>query len=101
MTRHMKTCARKSTPDVEQMLLSGSQECMLVIFFKFDSKKFKELIVASIIKHDLPFRYIEYEGIRESMQYLRPGVQLISRNTVKADLCKKYASEKIKSLKLC
>jgi hypothetical protein len=96
MTRHMNKCARKDTPDVGQMLLSASQGGMSVVSSKFDPKKFRELIVASIIKHDLPFRYVEYEGVRESMQYLRPGVQLISRNTVKADLCKMYANEKQK-----
>jgi hypothetical protein len=64
---------------------------MSVISSKFDPKNFRELIVTSIIKHDLPFRYIEYKGVRESMQYLRPSVQLISRNTIKAYLCKMYA----------
>jgi hypothetical protein len=78
------------------MLLSGSQGGMSVIFFKFDHKKIRELIVASIIKHDLLFCYVEYEGVRESMHYLRPGIQLISKNTVKTDLCKMYASEKQK-----
>jgi hypothetical protein len=94
MTRHIKACARKDTPDIGQMLLFGSQGGISIISFKFDPKKFRELIVALIIKHDLPFRYVEYEGVRESMQYLCPNVQLISRNTVKADLCKMYASEK-------
>jgi hypothetical protein len=103
MTRHMNKCARKDTPDVGQMLLSASQGGMSAISSKFDPKKFRELIVASIINHDLPFRYVEYEGVRESMQYLRPSVQLISRNTVKVDLCKIYASEKqkIKAMLSC
>jgi hypothetical protein len=96
MTRHMNKYARKSTPGVGQMLLSRSQGGMSVISFTFDLKKIRELIVASIIKHDLPFRYVEYEGVRESMHYLCPGVQLISRNTIKAGLCKLYASEKQK-----
>jgi hypothetical protein len=74
MSQHMNKCARKDTPDIGQMLLSASQGGMSVVSSKFDPKKFRELIVASIIKHDLPFRYVEYEGVRESMQYLRPGV---------------------------
>ena len=96
MTRHIKVCSRKGTPDVGQMLLSGSQGGMSEISFKFDPKKFKELVVALIIKHDLPFQYVEYDGVRKSMQYLRNGVQLISRNIVKADLIKLCASEKQK-----
>ena len=55
------------TPNVGQMLLSRSQGGMSVISFKFDPKKFRELIVVSIIKHDLPFRYVEYESVRKLM----------------------------------
>jgi hypothetical protein len=85
MTWHMKTCDRKDTPDIGQMLLFGSQGGMPVISSKFDPKKFRDLVVALIIKHDLLFRYVEYECVRESMSYLRNGVQLISKNTVKVD----------------
>ena len=96
MTRYMKVCSRKGTPDVGQMILSKSQGGMSAISSKLDLKKFRELVVTSIIKHDLPFRYVEYEGVRELMQYLHNGVQLIFRNTVKVDLIKMYASEKQK-----
>ena len=73
---------------------------MSVSSSQFDPKRFKELVVASVIKHDLPFRFVECEGVREAMQYLRSGVQLISRNTVKADLIKMHVREK-KRLNLC
>ena len=42
------------------------------------------------------FDMFEYEGVRELMQYLRSGVQLISRNTVNVDLSKTYVSKKQK-----
>jgi hypothetical protein len=51
-------------------------------------------VVISIIKHDLPFSYIEYEGVRDTHQYLRGDVSFIYRNTVKADLVKMYLREK-------
>lgn len=51
---------------------------MSVSSSQFDPKRFRELVVASVIKHDLPFRFVEYEGVRETMQYLGSGVQLIS-----------------------
>jgi hypothetical protein len=43
-------------------------------------------LVASVIKHDLPFQYVECESIREMIKYLHLDVPLISRNTLKADL---------------
>jgi hypothetical protein len=43
-------------------------------------------LVALVTKQDLPFRFVEYEGIREMIKYLCPDALLISRNTLKADL---------------
>jgi hypothetical protein len=57
-------------------------------------------MVISIIKHDLHFSYVEYEGVRNTHQYLRGDVPFISKTTVKADLVKMYLREKqmIKSM---
>lgn len=63
---------------------------------KFCSKKFRKLLVASVIKHDLPFRYVEYEGIKEMIKYLHPDASLISRNTLKANLKNLHLREKQK-----
>jgi hypothetical protein len=46
---------------------------MSVSSSQFDHKRFRKLVVASVIKHDLPFRFIKYEGVREAMQYLCSG----------------------------
>jgi hypothetical protein len=51
-------------------------------------------VVFSIIKHDFPFSYVEYEGVRDTHQYLRGDVPFISINTVKAGLVKMYLREK-------
>jgi hypothetical protein len=45
-------------------------------------------MVILIIKHDLPFSYVEYESVRDTHQYLCGDMAFISRNTVKADLVK-------------
>jgi hypothetical protein len=75
---------RRNTRDVGQMLISKSQGSMSIT--SFCPKKFRELLVASVIKHDLPFQYVEYDGIREMIKYLHPDAPLISRITFKADL---------------
>jgi hypothetical protein len=73
---------------------------MPVISYKFDPKKFRELIVASIIKHDLLFRYVEYEGVRESMQYLLLVSNLYLETLLRLT-CVRCMQVKNKSLKLC
>jgi hypothetical protein len=63
---------------------------------KFCPKRFRELLVASVIKHELPFRFVKYDGIREMIKYLRSDAPLISRNTLKADLRNLHLREKQK-----
>jgi hypothetical protein len=96
LKRHMDNCPRRNTRDVGQMLLSRSQGSLSVSNFKFCPKRFRELLVALVIKHDLPFRYVEYEGIREIIKYLHSDAPLISRNTLKADLKNLQMTEKQK-----
>jgi hypothetical protein len=91
---HIQTCPRRDTCDVGQVLISGNQGSMFVSASKFCPRRYRELLVASVIKHDLPFEYVEYDGVREMMQYLRSDVPLISRNIVKADLIKMHLREK-------
>ena len=82
------------------MLLAGKSGSLSVSDSKFDPKRYRELVVISIIKHDFPFSYVKYEGVRDTHQYLRGDVPFISRNIVKTDLVKMYMREKerIKSM---
>ena len=64
---------------------------------KYDPEKFRELVVAAIIMHDLPFSFVEYAGIRSIFQYLHPQIQSVSRNTAKADALKLYKKEKLRT----
>ena len=52
------------------------------------------MLVEAIVKHNLPFTFVEYEGIRKIFTYLNPDVKHISRNTTKADIIKIYMKEK-------
>ena len=84
------------------MLLGGSSgsRSLGVLSNKFDPDKLRELIVYATIMHDLPFQFVEYEGVRSILQYLRPEVQLVSRNTIKSECMKIHQKEKarVKSL---
>jgi hypothetical protein len=67
---------------------------------KFCLKRYRELLIAAIVKHKLPFSFVEYDGIRKMIRYCHKDVPLISRNTAKADFVKMYLLEKqkVKSL---
>ena len=100
LQKHIKNCGGKTEHDIQQLLLSGSQENLSVSASKCCPEWYRELLIATIIKHELPFSFVEYNGIREMTRYLHRDVPLISRNTVKADLVKMCLLEKqkVKSL---
>lgn len=81
----------RDTRDVGQLLISHN---ILLESQKFDNEKFRELLNAAIVMHDLPFQFVEYEGIRAVFTYLCSGVQVISRNTSRSDIMKMYKREK-------
>ncbi|EOY16831.1 BED zinc finger,hAT family dimerization domain [Theobroma cacao] len=88
LKRHNDNCVRKDTRDIGQMIFSKEHNSMLMRSSKFDLEKFRELVVAAIVMHNLPLSFVEYTGIKSMLPYLREDVVLISRNTVKADIIK-------------
>ena len=61
---------------------------------KTTHEEFREMLAEAIIKHNLPFSFVEYEGIRKVFSYLNSNIKHISRNTSKADVLKLYKKEK-------
>jgi heterodisulfide reductase subunit A-like polyferredoxin len=96
----MKNCGGKTKHDIQQLLLSSSQGNLSVSASKCCPKRYRKLLVATIIKHELPFSFVKYDGIREMTRYFHRDLPLISRNTAKADLVKMHLLEKqkVKSL---
>jgi hypothetical protein len=92
----MKVCGGKNDHDIQQLLLSRGQGTPSISASKFCPKRYRELLVVTIIKHDLPFLYVDYDGVREMHRYLRSDIPLFSRNTAKADLVKMHMLEKQK-----
>ena len=52
------------------------------------------MLAEAIIKHNLPFSFVEYEGIRKVFRYLNSNVKHIFMNTSKVDVLKLYKKEK-------
>ncbi|KAG6662042.1 hypothetical protein CIPAW_03G216300 [Carya illinoinensis] len=96
LKRHIDTCPRRNTRDIGQLMLGQNSGGISVSTSKFDPVQYRQLLVEAIVKHDLPFRFVEYSGVRTFMQYVRPDIPIISRNTAKADLIKMYHREKKK-----
>ncbi|XP_052209308.1 zinc finger BED domain-containing protein RICESLEEPER 2-like [Diospyros lotus] len=84
---------RKDIADIGQLLLNKDMSMRCT---KFDPDKFRELVVAAIVMHDLPLSFVEYVGVRAFCSYLNPNATLVSRNTLKSDLLKMYKKEKDK-----
>ncbi|KAM1319370.1 hypothetical protein ACFX2H_004377 [Malus domestica] len=87
MNRHLKTC-----PGPTGGLLSMSELCPQ----NFDPVVFRSLLVEAIIKHNLPFSFSEYEGIRALFAYISPDIKLPCRNTIKACVLRMFKNEKQK-----
>ena len=52
-----------------------------------------KLLARAIIKHSLPYNFIEYEGIREWIKYIKPNVDIKCRKTTILDVEKEYMEE--------
>ena len=96
MKRHIDACIRRDTRDLGQLFISQSGGSMSIHANKINQEKSRELLVMAITMHDLPFQFVEYDGIREIFTYLCGEVKHITRNTVKVDLVKIHKSEKTK-----
>ena len=59
-----------------------------------DHKEYREVVAKAIVRHNLPFSYVEYEGVREVHAFLNPTVKTISKNTTKVDVLKLYHDQK-------
>ena len=60
---------------------------------KITHEEFREMLAEAIIKHNLPFSFVEYEGIRKVFSYLNSDIKHIFRNTSKTDVLKLYKKE--------
>ena len=59
-------------------------------------KHVREIMTMAIVKHGLPFKFVEYKWIRELLSYFNPDVKHVSRNTPVSDLWKFHVQMKEK-----
>ncbi|KAH9668512.1 BED-type domain-containing protein [Citrus sinensis] len=66
----------------------------------FDKELARQKIARMIIMHELPLRFVEYEGFRDLMSFVQPLLGKICRNTVKREVFKLFEFEKAKTMAL-
>jgi len=89
--RYLQIC--KLVPrngDVSKMMVNAEAKLQAR---KIDQSVFRELVAKTIIQHDLPFSYVEYERVRDTWMYLKADVKFFSRNTAVADVYKFYETD--------
>ncbi|KAF7821320.1 zinc finger BED domain-containing protein RICESLEEPER 2-like [Senna tora] len=90
LSRHLPKCPKRNN-NVGNMLIDHAGKLRSR---KISQKVLRSLTAMAIIKHDLPFSFVEYEGVREIFKYCNPDVKFITRNTAVADVWKVYVSRK-------
>ncbi|XP_071925329.1 zinc finger BED domain-containing protein RICESLEEPER 2-like [Coffea arabica] len=91
--RHIKKCLKMTTKDIGQYLITSDKGALGTRNAQFSQDKFRELLVHAIVRHELPFSFVEYEGIKNVLTYLEPQIKHITRNTAKSDIKKLHARE--------
>ncbi|CAH2052993.1 unnamed protein product [Thlaspi arvense] len=90
--RHSKRCSLtpRTSGDIGNMMINTEAKLQAR---KIDHLVFREMVAKTIIQHDLPFAYVEYERVRAVWKYLNADVKFISRNTAAADVYRFYEDE--------
>ncbi|XP_068497713.1 zinc finger BED domain-containing protein RICESLEEPER 4-like [Phaseolus vulgaris] len=91
LNRHIMKCDKRKTEDVGQMILDMQGKLKGK---KIDQVVHRELLSNLIIRHNLPYKFVEYPELRTWISYLCLDAIMISRNTVKADIGRMYIKEK-------
>ncbi|KAL4578780.1 hypothetical protein LXL04_014911 [Taraxacum kok-saghyz] len=93
LKRHHKKCEKENTRDIGQYMIASNSGSIDMRNPKFSQAKFRELLIEGVVRHDLPFSFVEYEEMRKVWKYLEPNTSNICRNTAKADIQKLYETQ--------
>ncbi|KAF5190082.1 hypothetical protein FRX31_020331, partial [Thalictrum thalictroides] len=67
--RHVVKCQTVTYRDIGQMVIGTSDSSLSTRPSKFNHDVFRELVSMAIVRHDHPYQFVEYEGVRELIQY--------------------------------
>ncbi|KAL4587598.1 hypothetical protein LXL04_000470 [Taraxacum kok-saghyz] len=95
LMRHISKCYRENTPDIGQMLLGKDKDSLKLKSSKLNPDIFREKLVRAIVMHNLPLCFVDYIGIKDLFAYVSEELNLLSRNTVRADIVNMHSRETI------
>ncbi|KAJ8430813.1 hypothetical protein Cgig2_006562 [Carnegiea gigantea] len=76
LKRHLGNCKRRNVRDIGQLLLESRSGSLGSRRPEFDSNEFHHLLATCLVKHELPFQFVEYDGVRDMLAYLNPMSKL-------------------------
>jgi len=92
LNRHIMKCGKIKTEDIGQMMLDMQGKLKAK---KIDQSVHCQLLCELIVRHNLPYKFVEYPELRSWIRYLCPDAVMVSRNTIKADIGRLYEKEKL------
>ncbi|KAG5561782.1 hypothetical protein RHGRI_004728 [Rhododendron griersonianum] len=103
LNEHYKRCPRRKVADSSQKVLTqsfmtGDGEKKLEAY-TFDQNFARRELACMIIMHEYPLSMVEHAGFKSFVLALQPLFQMVSRNTLKADIFKIYDGERLKAMK--
>ena len=93
LKRHLVICKRKNFRDLSELLLDSCSGSLSSRRSKFEFNEFRQLLAYYVVKHELPFQFVEYDGVRDLLTYLNLDVKCVSRNTSRNDVIRSFVRE--------
>ncbi|XP_058753844.1 zinc finger BED domain-containing protein RICESLEEPER 2-like [Vicia villosa] len=99
---HWKTCALRNTRDIRQAIIKTEQvdnQTVMVGSYSFNQDIARRSAVRMIILHEYPLAMVDHIGFKDFCVVMQPLFNVVSRNTIKADIMKLYKEEKENTMK--
>jgi hypothetical protein len=97
MRRHLEICEpRLKMHDLVDKLQSSvsTESAILTNYWRFDPKVTRCELVRLIVLHELPFSFVEYDGLRSYSASLNPLTKTVSRTTIKENCLEAYKNHR-------
>ncbi|WOL11353.1 zinc finger BED domain-containing protein RICESLEEPER 2-like [Canna indica] len=97
---HYKRCAKRSTQDLRQMVLTRNENTVegksKIQNYIFDQTVSRKELANMIIIHEYPLSIVDHNYFRRYSHSLQPSFNIPTRNTLRADIMKIYNEYKSK-----
>ncbi|KAH7856749.1 hypothetical protein Vadar_005102 [Vaccinium darrowii] len=104
LIEHHKRCPRRKVADSSQKVLTQSfitgEGKKKLEAYTFDQNFARRELACMIIIHEYPLSMVEHAGFKRFTMALQPLFQMVSRNTLKANIFKTYDGERLKAMKV-